>query len=163
MCLAPRGCMSSRARGKRRISSPRLTIGSAAISIPGAGICLKRNGISIDTHDAVKHAAGIDKGLFHSIDPVIAARCLFASLEPFILSAMREVNAPIGFETTAPAVAASILDGQDPAQVVITNFMPERVMLNRQVLKRMRDPWRFPDDFAIVLHCEEHGFGGHKL
>jgi AcrR family transcriptional regulator len=33
-------------------------------------------------------AAGIDKGLFHSIDPVIAARCLFASLEPFILSAM---------------------------------------------------------------------------
>ena len=43
-------------------------------------------------------------------------------------------------------LAASILDGQDPATVVIGNFMPERVMLNKQVLKKMRDPWRFPDD-----------------
>ncbi len=45
-------------------------------------------------------------------------------------------------------LAVSILDGQDPATVVITNFMPERVMLNKQVLKKMRDPWRFPDDLA---------------
>lgn len=45
-------------------------------------------------------------------------------------------------------IAASILDGQDPAEVVITNFMPERVMLNKQILKKMRDPWRFPDDLV---------------
>jgi ABC-type uncharacterized transport system substrate-binding protein len=45
-------------------------------------------------------------------------------------------------------LAASILDGQDPATIVITNFMPERVMLNKQVLKKMRDPWRFPDDLV---------------
>ena len=45
-------------------------------------------------------------------------------------------------------LAASILDGQDPAAVVITNFMPERVTLNKQVLKKMRDPWRFPDDLV---------------
>lgn len=45
-------------------------------------------------------------------------------------------------------LAASILDGQDPATLAITNFMPERVMLNKQVLKKMRDPWRFPDDLA---------------
>ncbi|MBP7052433.1 MAG: TetR/AcrR family transcriptional regulator [Phycisphaerae bacterium] len=38
-------------------------------------------------------AAGIDKGLFHSIDPVIAARCLFASLEPFILAAIENPQA----------------------------------------------------------------------
>jgi ABC-type uncharacterized transport system substrate-binding protein len=46
------------------------------------------------------------------------------------------------------AMAASILDGQDPAAIVISNFMPERVMLNKQVLKKMRDPWRFPDDLV---------------
>ncbi len=45
-------------------------------------------------------------------------------------------------------LAASILDGQDPATVTIINFMPERVMLNKQVLKKMRDPWRFPDDLV---------------
>ncbi|MCX6926948.1 MAG: ABC transporter substrate-binding protein, partial [Verrucomicrobia bacterium] len=43
-------------------------------------------------------------------------------------------------------IAASILDGANPATFAITNFMPERVMLNKQVLKQMRDPWRFTDD-----------------
>jgi ABC-type uncharacterized transport system substrate-binding protein len=47
------------------------------------------------------------------------------------------------------ALAASILDGRNPATVVITNFMPERVMLNKQMLKKMRDPWRFPNEFTI--------------
>ena len=46
----------------------------------------------------------------------------------------------------AGAIAASILDGANPATLAITNFMPERVMLNKQVLKQMRDPWRFTDD-----------------
>ncbi len=44
------------------------------------------------------------------------------------------------------AIAAAILDGADPARMVITNFMPQRVMLNKQVLKQMRDPWRFAED-----------------
>ena len=44
------------------------------------------------------------------------------------------------------AIAASILDGANPATLAITNFMPELVMLNKQVLKQMRDPWRFTDD-----------------
>jgi putative tryptophan/tyrosine transport system substrate-binding protein len=44
------------------------------------------------------------------------------------------------------AIAASILDGADPAVMVITNFMPQRVMLNKQVRKRLRDPWRFSND-----------------
>lgn len=38
-------------------------------------------------------AAGIDKGLFHNIDPVIAGRCLFASLEPFVLAAIENPEA----------------------------------------------------------------------
>ena len=57
-------------------------------------------------------------------------------------------------------LAASILDGQDPATVVIGNFMPERVMLNKQVLKKMRDPWRFPDDLiaraALIIGEDGH-------
>jgi ABC-type uncharacterized transport system substrate-binding protein len=54
----------------------------------------------------------------------------------------REVGHRIG------SIAASILDGQDPATMTITNFMPERVMLNKQVQKKMRDPWQFPADLA---------------
>ena len=46
------------------------------------------------------------------------------------------------------AIAASILDGANPAALAITNFMPERIMLNKQVLKQMRDPWRFPADIV---------------
>lgn len=54
----------------------------------------------------------------------------------------REVGHRIG------AIAASILDGQDPATLTVTNFMPERVMLNRQVQQKLRDPWRFPDELV---------------
>jgi len=43
-------------------------------------------------------------------------------------------------------IAAGILDGGSPAACVITNFMPKRVMLNKQVLKSLRDPWQFSDD-----------------
>ncbi|MFA6561419.1 MAG: ABC transporter substrate-binding protein [Verrucomicrobiia bacterium] len=43
-------------------------------------------------------------------------------------------------------IASSILDGQNSATIAVTNFMPERVMLNKQVLKKMRDPWRFNAD-----------------
>ncbi|MGO8676258.1 MAG: ABC transporter substrate-binding protein [Limisphaerales bacterium] len=46
------------------------------------------------------------------------------------------------------AIAAAILDGANPASFVITNFMPQRIMLNKQVLKKMRDPWRFTDDIT---------------
>jgi ABC-type uncharacterized transport system substrate-binding protein len=46
------------------------------------------------------------------------------------------------------AIAVSILNGANPAAFAITNFMPERIMLNRQVLKQMRDPWRFPADLV---------------
>ena len=48
----------------------------------------------------------------------------------------------------AAGLASAILNGLNPAAVVITNFMPERVMLNRQTLKRLGGAWRFPDDLA---------------
>lgn len=54
----------------------------------------------------------------------------------------REVGQRLG------GLSAAILDGLDPATVVISNFMPERVMLNKQVLKQLRDPWRFPDELV---------------
>jgi ABC-type uncharacterized transport system substrate-binding protein len=44
------------------------------------------------------------------------------------------------------AMANSIIAGRDPATVVITNFMPERVMLNKQVCKTLRQPWVFPPE-----------------
>lgn len=50
------------------------------------------------------------------------------------------------------AIAAGVLEGANPATLVITNFMPERVMLNKQVLKKMRDPWRFTAD--IIARAE---------
>lgn len=43
-------------------------------------------------------------------------------------------------------IAAGILGGVNPATLFVTNFMPERVMLNKQVLKHLRDPWRFTED-----------------
>lgn len=45
-------------------------------------------------------------------------------------------------------LAAGVLSGLNPATLPVTNFMPERVMLNRQVLKKLRDPWRFTDDLV---------------
>ena len=44
------------------------------------------------------------------------------------------------------ALAASILDGRNAASLVVKNFMPERLMLNKQVLNSLKDPWHFPDD-----------------
>ncbi|HEX9046070.1 MAG TPA: ABC transporter substrate-binding protein [Verrucomicrobiae bacterium] len=45
-------------------------------------------------------------------------------------------------------IASEILNGVNPAALVVTNFMPERIMLNRQVLQKLRDPWQFPDDLV---------------
>lgn len=50
------------------------------------------------------------------------------------------------------SIAAAILNGVKPADLLITNYMPERVLLNRQTLERMRDPWRFTDH--IVARAE---------
>lgn len=43
-------------------------------------------------------------------------------------------------------IAADVLGGADPAKMAVENFMPERVMLNRQVLGALRDPWKFTDE-----------------
>lgn len=50
------------------------------------------------------------------------------------------------------AIAAGILDGANPATMVVTNFMPERIMLNKQVLRKMRDPWQFSPE--IIARAE---------
>jgi ABC-type uncharacterized transport system substrate-binding protein len=45
-------------------------------------------------------------------------------------------------------LAAKILGGANPADIPIENRIPERLMVNRQALKNLRDPWRIPDDVA---------------
>jgi ABC-type uncharacterized transport system substrate-binding protein len=52
-------------------------------------------------------------------------------------------------------IVADILEGADPAKIPVVNFMPERVMLNEQVLKNLKDPWRFTaemiDRAAVII------------
>ncbi len=63
--------------------------------LPGPRVEAKKKEIDrrIVTQLAGVIASGIDKGLFHNIDPVIAARCLFASLELFVLAAIENPQA----------------------------------------------------------------------
>ena len=48
----------------------------------------------------------------------------------------------------AGALAARVLHGTDPASVAVENVMPERVVINRQALQGLTDPWTVPADVA---------------
>lgn len=52
----------------------------------------------------------------------------------------REVGAEAG------RIAASILDGADPAAIPVRNFMPEQILLNEAALAGLRPPWSFDAD-----------------
>ena len=43
----------------------------------------------------------------------------------------------------AGKIAADILDGTDPARIPVSDLMPERIMLNKRALGRLKDPWTF--------------------
>ena len=43
-------------------------------------------------------------------------------------------------------MAAEILAGVDPATIPIPAKVPEKLVLNKQALKRLKDPWEFPED-----------------
>jgi ABC-type uncharacterized transport system substrate-binding protein len=43
-------------------------------------------------------------------------------------------------------MAADVLRGKDPAAIPIVNVVPEKLMLNRTVLEKLKDPWHFTDD-----------------
>jgi ABC-type uncharacterized transport system substrate-binding protein len=43
-------------------------------------------------------------------------------------------------------LAAKILGGVDPATIPIPEEIPQKLVLNKQALKGLRDPWRFPDE-----------------
>ena len=43
-------------------------------------------------------------------------------------------------------MAAEILAGVDPATIPIPAKVPEKLVVNKQALKRLKDPWEFPED-----------------
>ncbi len=43
-------------------------------------------------------------------------------------------------------IAADILGGKDPSTIAITNYTPEKVILNEQVRKTLKESWTFTDD-----------------
>ncbi len=46
------------------------------------------------------------------------------------------------------ALAVRVLRGESPADIEVTNVLPERILLNYGVLKGLRDPWHFPESFV---------------
>jgi ABC-type uncharacterized transport system substrate-binding protein len=48
----------------------------------------------------------------------------------------------------AGVLGGKILNGLDPAEVRIENFVPKTILINREALADLRDPWRVPDDLA---------------
>ncbi len=43
-------------------------------------------------------------------------------------------------------MAAEILAGVDPATIPVPAKVPEKLVVNKQALKRLKDPWEFPED-----------------
>ena len=40
---------------------------------------------------------------------------------------------------------SSIINGKDPATIPIENVVPEVLIINKQVLRNLKDPWKFTD------------------
>jgi len=49
----------------------------------------------------------------------------------------------------AGVLAGNILHGTDPATIPIKNIVPEKLVVNKQTLHGLKDPWQLPED---VLH-----------
>jgi ABC-type uncharacterized transport system substrate-binding protein len=45
-------------------------------------------------------------------------------------------------------LAASVLNGADPAKIPIKNMVPRKVLVNKVALKGLKQTWRFPDDLV---------------
>jgi ABC-type uncharacterized transport system substrate-binding protein len=43
-------------------------------------------------------------------------------------------------------LAAQVLNGADPAKIPVTNYVPEKLAINRLALADLRDPWRLPEE-----------------
>jgi ABC-type uncharacterized transport system substrate-binding protein len=43
-------------------------------------------------------------------------------------------------------MATEILGGVDPATIPIPDKIPQKLVVNRQALKGLKDPWKFPED-----------------
>jgi ABC-type uncharacterized transport system substrate-binding protein len=43
-------------------------------------------------------------------------------------------------------LAAKVLNGADPATIPVENVLPERLVINKDALKDLKDPWHIPED-----------------
>ena len=46
------------------------------------------------------------------------------------------------------ALAASILNGADPAKIPVRNLVPKKLLVNKLALKGLKQQWTLPDDFV---------------
>lgn len=56
----------------------------------------------------------------------------------------------------AGVLAGNILHGTDPATIPIKDIIPEKLVVNKQTLRGLKDPWRLPED---VLHRADEIIG----
>jgi ABC-type uncharacterized transport system substrate-binding protein len=50
------------------------------------------------------------------------------------------------------SLAVKILGGVDPATIPIPDEIPQKLVVNKQALKGLKDSWRFPDDIMARAH-----------
>jgi ABC-type uncharacterized transport system substrate-binding protein len=58
----------------------------------------------------------------------------------------------------AGKLAGDLLNGRDPSTIPIKNVLPITLLVNREALKGLKDPWRFPDD--VLRRAEQVGAQG---
>jgi ABC-type uncharacterized transport system substrate-binding protein len=95
--------------------------------------------MAVDAVAALTRRARIP--LFTSIPPTVEKGALFDFGADFA-----EIGRAIG------ALAADVLDGRDPRDVPVENFVPEMLTVNRTVLDGLRDRWVLPDEFVERAH-----------
>jgi ABC-type uncharacterized transport system substrate-binding protein len=55
----------------------------------------------------------------------------------------------------AGTLAGDLLNGRDPSKIAVENVLPITLLVNREALNGLRDPWRFPDD--VLRTAEQVG------
>lgn len=60
------------------------------------------------------------------------------------------------------ALAARILNGADPATIPVTDFVPEKLIINKLALAGLKDPWRLPDDVIASADVVIDETGAHE-
>ena len=56
-------------------------------------------------------------------------------------------------------LAGEVLKGKSPASIPVENVVPPQLVINKDVLKRLRTPWQFPEQVLVEVHTVIEG--GH--